>query len=108
MPDEEQERFTQYRDSMIEKIVETDEPLMIKYLEGEDLTTEDLSEALRRATLSRGLVPVLCGSALRGIGVDPLLDAVIRYLPAPSDVPPVQAMLGEDEEVYLEPDRTAP
>ena len=108
VPDEEQERFTQYRDSMIEKIVETDEPLMIKYLEGEDLTTEDLSEALRRATLSRGLVPVLCGSALRGIGVDPLLDAVIRYLPAPSDVPPVQAMLGEDEEVYLEPDEDGP
>ena len=108
VPDEEQERFTQYRDSMIEKIVETDETLMIKYLEGEDLTTEDLSEALRRATLSRGLIPVLCGSALRGIGVDPLLDAVIRYLPAPSDVPPVQAMLGEDEEVYLEPDEDGP
>ena len=108
VPDEEQERFTQYRDSMIEKIVETDETLMIKYLEGEDLTTEDLSEALRRATLSRGLIPVLCGSALRGIGVDPLLDAVIRYLPAPSDVPPVQAMLGEDEEVYLEPDQDGP
>ena len=108
VPDEEQERFTQYRDSMIEKIVETDETLMIKYLEGEDLTTEDLSEALRRATLSRGLIPVLCGSALRGIGVDPLLDAVIRYLPAPSNVPPVQAMLGEDEEVYLEPDEDGP
>ena len=108
VPDEEQERFTQYRDSMIEKIVETDETLMIKYLEGEDLNTEDLSEALRRATLSRGLIPVLCGSALRGIGVDPLLDAVIRYLPAPSDVPPVQAMLGEDEEVYLEPDEDGP
>ena len=108
VPDEEQERFTQYRDSMIEKIVETDESLMIKYLEGEDLTTEDLSEALRRATLSRGLIPVLCGSALRGIGVDPLLDAVIRYLPAPSNVPPVQAMLGEDEEVYLEPDEDGP
>ncbi len=108
VPDEEQERFTQYRDSMIEKIVETDETLMIKYLEGEDLTTEDLSEALRRATLSRGLIPVLCGSALRGIGVDPLLDAVIRYLPAPSNVPPVQAMLGEDEEVYLVPDEDGP
>ena len=108
VPDEEQERFTQYRDSMIEKIVETDESLMIKYLEGEDLTTEDLSEALRRATLSRGLIPVLCGSALRGIGVDPLLDAVIRYLPAPSNVPPVQAMMGEDEEVYLEPDEDGP
>ena len=108
VPDEEQERFTQYRDSMIEKIVETDEALMIKYLEGEDLTTEDLSDALRRATLSRGLIPVLCGSALRGIGVDPLLDAVISYLPAPSDVPPVQAMLGEDEEAYLEPDEDGP
>ena len=108
VPEEEQERFTQYRESMIEKIVETDENLMIKYLEGEELATEDLCGALRRATLSRGLIPVLCGSALRGVGVDPLLDAVTHYLPAPSDVPPVQAKLGDDEEVLLESDEDGP
>ena len=108
VPDEEQDRFTQYRETMIEKIVETDDKLMIKYLEGEELATDDLCGALRRATLSRGLIPVLCGSALRGIGVDPLLDAVTHYLPAPTDVPPVQAILDEDEEVYLEPDEDGP
>ena len=108
VPEDEQERFTHYRESMIEKIVETDETLMIKYLEGEELAAEDLCGALRRATLSRGLIPVMCGSALRGIGVDPLLDAVTHYLPAPSDVPPVQVTLGEDEEAYLEPDEDGP
>jgi elongation factor G len=92
---------------MIEKIVETDESLMIKYLEGEELATEDLCGALRRATLSRGLIPVVVGSALRGIGVDPLLDAITDYLPAPSDVPPVQVTLN-DEEVYLEADEDGP
>jgi elongation factor G len=107
VPEEEQDRFTQYRESMIEKIVETDESLMIKYLEGEELATEDLCGALRRATLSRGLIPVVVGSALRGIGVDPLLDAITDYLPAPSDVPPVQVTL-DDEEVYLEPDEDGP
>ena len=107
VPDEEQDRFTQYRESMIEKIVETDEALMIKYLEGEELPTDDLCGALRKATLSRDLIPVLCGSALRGIGVDPLLDAVTHYLPAPSDVPPVQVTL-DDEDVYLEPDEDGP
>ena len=107
VPDEEQERFTQYRESMIEKIVETDENLMIKYLEGEELDADDLCGALRKATLSRNLVPVLCGSALRGIGVDPLLDAVTHYLPAPTDVPPVQVTL-DDEDVYLESDEEGP
>ena len=107
VPEEEQDRFTQYRESMIEKIVETDESLMVKYLEGEELATEDLCGALRRATLSRGLIPVVVGSALRGIGVDPLLDAITDYLPAPSDVPPVQVTL-DDEEVYLEPDEDGP
>ena len=107
VPEEEQDRFTQYRESMIEKIVETDESLMIKYLEGEELATEDLCEALRRATLTRGLIPVVVGSALRGIGVDPLLDAITDYLPAPSDVPPVQVTLN-DEEVYLEADEDGP
>lgn len=107
VPDEEQERFTQYRESMIEKIVETDENLMIKYLEGEELDADDLCGALRKATLSRNLIPVLCGSALRGIGVDPLLDAVTHYLPAPTDVPPVQVAL-DDEDVYLESDEDGP
>ena len=108
VPEEEQEQFFRYREAMIEKIVETDEALMIKYLEGEELAPQDLCGALRRATIAQNLVPVVCGSALRGIGVDPLLDAVTNYLPAPTDVPPVQATLDDDEEVYLEADEDGP
>jgi elongation factor G len=77
------------RERLVEAIAETDEELTLKYLEGEELTVADLKAALRRATLSGKLVPVLCGAALRNKGVQPLLDAVIDYLPSPLDVPPI-------------------
>jgi elongation factor G len=78
------------REQMIESIVETDETLMIRYLEGEEIPAEDLKAALRAATISGEAQPVLCGSALRNKGIQPLLDAVVDYLPAPIEVPPVQ------------------
>ena len=109
IPKEEQERFCRYRESMIEKIVETDESLMIKYLEGEALEPEELRLALRRATIARRLVPVLCGSALTGKGIEPLLDAVTYYLPSSIDVPPVEATLRDSEEkVALPADEDGP
>ena len=89
VPSEVGEAFEQYRQVMIEKIVETDDGLMIRYLEGEEIPAEELRQALRRATIKRTLVPVLCGSALRGKGVHLLLDAIVEYLPSPEDVPPV-------------------
>jgi elongation factor G len=77
------------RDQLIERIAETDEELTLKYLEGEEISVEELYAALRRAVILNKLVPVLAGSSLRNKGVQPLLDATIRYLPSPADVPPV-------------------
>ena len=77
---------------MIERIAETNEELTLKFLEGEEITTEELFAALRQAVITNKLVPVMCGSSLRNKGVQLLLDAVVRYLPSPLDVPPVQGV----------------
>ncbi len=78
------------RERMVEQIAETDDELTIRYLEGEEIPAADLRRALRAATLRGILTPVLCGSALRNKGVQPLLDAVVDYLPSPLDIPPVE------------------
>jgi len=104
------------RQELIEAIAETDDELMLLYLEGEELSTEELRRGLRRATLEYKLVPVLCGSALKNKGVQKLLDAVIDYLPSPLDRPAVQGTLSatkttEDEDatvVTRETDDKAP
>ena len=93
VPEEYLEDYKRYREAMVEKIVETDEGLMIKYLEGEDLQAHELRKALRRGTIAGALVPVLCGAALDGQGVHSMLNAVIDYLPAPIDIPPVNGIL---------------
>ena len=109
VPPEYQEDFEKYRQAMIEKIVETDESLLIRYLEGEDLGEEDLRLALRRATIQGDLVPVLCGSAVAGTGVHPLLDAIIDYLPSPNDIPPVEGLTPSTNETVLRfPNEEAP
>jgi len=77
------------RERMVERIAETDEELTLKFLESEEISVEELYAALRRAVVASKAVPVLCGTALRNKGVQPLLDAVVRYLPSPVDVPPV-------------------
>jgi elongation factor G len=89
IPAELQEEAARRRDILLEKVAETDEDLTIKYLDGEEITADELRHALREATLSGELVPVLCGSALRNKGVQPLLDAVVDYLPSPLDIPPI-------------------
>ena len=101
VPAQFEEDYLRYRQEMIEKIVETDEQLLIRYLEGEELSPEDLRGALRRATVDQTLVPVLCGSAISGKGIHPLLDAVLLYLPSPSDVPPVEGISVQTEETQL-------
>lgn len=99
VPDDMQEQYTQARHEMIEAIVETDDELMLIYLEGEELTNEELKRGLRKATIEGKLVPVLCGSALKNKGVQKLLDAVVEYLPSPSDRPAVHGLLpGQDEQ----------
>ena len=101
IPQEYQDAFNRYREAMVEKIVETDEGLMIKYLEGEDIGANELRHALRQATISGRLVPVLCGTALSGRGVHPLLDAIIYYLPSPTDIPPVEGTLVKSGEAVI-------
>jgi elongation factor G len=94
---------------LIELIAETDEDLTMQYLEGETISTEDLISGLRKATLRSELVPVLCGSALKNKGVQPMLDGIIDYLPSPLDVPPVIGIVpGSDEEVVRAPDPNGP
>ncbi len=92
IPYEHREAFEKYRGAMVEKIVETDEELMIRYLEGEEIEAQGLKKALRKATINDNLVPVLCGSAVTSIGIHPLMDAVLDYLPSPIDVPPVTGL----------------
>jgi len=104
IPEEYQEEFQKHRNAMIEKIAEADDSLLVKYLEGEDISVDDLRAALRRSTVSNSLVPILCGSALRTMGVHLLLDAVTAYLPAPTDVPP---MAGVHPKTGDEVNRTA-
>ncbi|WP_028949798.1 elongation factor G [Sulfurihydrogenibium subterraneum] len=80
----------EWRDKMIEAIVETDETLMEKYFAGESISEEELKTALRKATIERKLVPMLCGTAFKNKGIQPLLDAVIDFLPSPLDLPPIK------------------
>ncbi|NBD35384.1 MAG: elongation factor G [Chloroflexi bacterium] len=84
------EKAREARKKALEAIVETDDDLMMRYLEGEDIPVEDLRGALRRATISGRIQPVLCGSALRNKGVQPLLDVVVDLLPSPLEVPPIK------------------
>jgi elongation factor G len=89
IPDEFRQEAEDNRHKLIELVAETSDDLMIKYLEGEELTQEEIIGGLRAATITGRLVPVMCGSALRNKGIQPMLDGVVRYLPSPLDVPPV-------------------
>jgi elongation factor G len=93
IPEELKEIAEEYRVKLVESVAETNDALMEKYLEGEDLTEAEIRTALRRGTIDGAIVPVLCGSAFKNKGVQLLLDAVIDYLPAPIDVPPIQGTL---------------
>ena len=92
IPDDMKEKAEEYRHKLIEAIVEHDDDLMHKYLEGKEIPIEDLKRVLRKATTETKIVPVLCGSALKNKGVQMLLDAVVDYLPSPVDVPPVEGI----------------
>jgi len=91
------------RARLIEQIAETDDDLTIKYLEGDDITIDELKVALRKAVLELKAFPVFCGSSLRNKGVQPVLDAVIDYLPSPGDIPPVTGTNPKTEEPVVRP-----
>ena len=92
IPADQRERALEVRERMVEAVAETDDYLLEKYLSGEEIPEDELRAALRRATIANRLHPVLCGSAFKNKGVQPLLDAVIDYLPSPEDIPPVKGL----------------
>lgn len=108
IPADMQEKVLLYRTKLIEAVSETDDNLMNKYFEGEELTTDEIRVALRKGTVSGKIVPVLCGSAFKNKGVQLMLDAVVDYLPSPSDVPPVQGLLPNGETVERSADDNQP
>ncbi|NLI11777.1 MAG: elongation factor G [Peptococcaceae bacterium] len=106
IPPEIKEEAKLMRDRLIEAVAETNEDLMLKYLENVELSEEDIKEGLRKATLAVHIVPVLCGSSFRNKGVQPLLDAIVDYLPAPTEVPAIKGVNPENghEEIRLAKD----
>lgn len=100
IPEEYKEQADEYRASLVEAVADLDEELMMKYLEGEELTTDELKAAIRKGTCDVEFYPVICGSAFKNKGVQLMLDAVIDYLPAPTDVPAITGTVpGTEEEV---------
>ncbi|RLC72847.1 MAG: elongation factor G [Chloroflexi bacterium] len=108
VPEDKLETFEQQRKALLESVAEADDDFLLSYLEGE-FGAAQLKAALRRATISGRLVPVLCGSALRDKGIQPLLDAVVDYLPSPLDIPPIRGFTpGSKEEITRRPDDEEP
>ncbi|MCV3216789.1 elongation factor G [Plectonema radiosum NIES-515] len=108
IPADMQEKAQEYRVKLVEAVSETDDNLMSKYFEGEELTTDEISTALRKGTVAGKIVPVLCGSAFKNKGVQLMLDAVVDYLPAPSEVPPIQGLLPNGDTVERRADDNEP
>ena len=92
VPEDMQELVDEYRDKLLEAVAEFDENLMLKYVEGEQPSIEEIKSALRKATLAVKIIPVLCGSSFKNKGVQPLLDAIVDYLPSPLDVPSISGL----------------
>ena len=92
IPDEMKEKAEEYRQILLDAVAESDDELMMKYLEGEELTTEEIKAAVRKATIDCKMTPVLCGSSYKNKGVQPMLDAVIEYMPSPLDIPAIKGV----------------
>jgi elongation factor G len=108
IPGDLQEQAAEYRTKLIEAVAETDDELMNKYFEGEELTEAEIRKALRKGTIAGTIVPVLCGSAFKNKGVQLMLDAVVDYLPAPTEVPAIQGTLLNGETVERHADDNEP
>ncbi len=102
IPAELADKAAEYREKLLETVAESDEALLEKYFGGEELTVAEIKGAIRKLTIASEIYPVLCGSAFKNRGVQPMLDAVIDFLPSPLDVPPVQGHDVKDAEVVLE------
>ncbi len=102
IPEDQQDIYDTLRLEMMEALAEEDEALMEKYLGGEEISAAEIRAAIRKATIGLSIVPVLCGSAFKNKGVQPLLDAVVDFLPSPLDIPPIVGMDPDDEEKRIE------
>ena len=98
IPDDMKDKAAEYRASMIESVAETDEELMMKYLDGEELTMDEIKGGIRKGTIDNTLVPVLCGTSYRNKGVQKLLDAVVDYMPSPLDIPAIKGINPDTKE----------
>ena len=104
-----QAQAEEYHAKMVEAAAEADDELMMKYLDGEELTHDEIMYGIRKATIAGTMTPVLCGTSYRNKGVQPLLDAIVDYLPSPKDIPPVKGTRpGKEDEVEREADDDAP
>ncbi|WP_374928922.1 elongation factor G [Kytococcus sedentarius] len=101
IPADLQDKADEYRAALVEKVAESDEALLEKYLGGEDLTEDEIRAGVRTLTLAGEVNPVFCGTAFKNKGVQPLLDAVVAYLPSPVDLPPIEGHLPSDEETEV-------
>ncbi|PSF36843.1 elongation factor G [Aphanothece hegewaldii CCALA 016] len=108
IPAELQELAQEYRTKLVEAVAETEEELLEKYLEGEELTEEEIRRGLRKGTIDGSIMPMLCGSAFKNKGVQPLLDAVVDYLPSPTEVVAIKGILPDGTEAVRKADDTEP
>ncbi len=109
IPEEMRALAEEYRMKLVEAVAEQDEALTMKYLEGEEITAQELVAGLRRGTIGTKITPVLCGSSYKNKGVQLMLDAVIAYMPSPEDMPPIKGLSADgDEEMERKPDDNEP
>jgi elongation factor G len=101
IPDNMRELAKEYHEKMVEAVAEQDEELMMKFLEGEELTQEEIKKGLRAATITVAITPVVCGSSFKNKGVQPMIDAVVDYLPSPLDIPAIEGMETDTAEPEL-------
>lgn len=105
IPEELKENALHWRKLLIEKVVEQDEELLTKYLEGQEPSEDEIRKILRKATIAGTIVPVFCGSSFKNKGVQPLIDGIVEYLPSPKDLPPVEGIDPKTgEKIYRNPD----
>ena len=98
IPEDMKELAEKYRSELIESVAELDEELMMKYFEGEELTVDEIKSVIRKATLSNDIVPICCGTSYRNKGVQPLLDAIVDFMPAPTDIEAIKGVNPDTEE----------
>ena len=103
IPADMQEKAAEYRAMLLETVAESDDELMMKYLEGEELTEEEIMAGIRKQTIACKMTPVCCGSSYKNKGVQPLLDAVVAFMPAPTDIPPIKGINPETGEEDCRP-----